>query len=131
MDMTGGVLTGEEMAVDPVDPIPVPGSPTEIAEESDPELEPKPEKRKREKRGDGNAVGTLDDFSDADLDSPSKKPMVERGEHPVTGRELCVSFFNNMPAISRRPGVALKGESPESKSSKTNKRGNCILGWKN
>ena len=63
------------------------GSPTELAEEvnTDDELEPKIEKRKREeRRGRRGAIG---DDEDDDLDSPSKRSS-RGGDQPLTGREL-------------------------------------------
>ena len=63
------------------------GSATELADEvnTDDELEPKIEKRKREeRRGRRGAIG---DDEDDDLDSPSKRSS-RGGDQPLTGREL-------------------------------------------
>ncbi|CAE7484674.1 unnamed protein product [Symbiodinium sp. CCMP2592] len=61
------------------------GSPTELAEDSELDVEVKKEKRKRERRSAAEHIEIPDDEFDKE-ESPSKRP--QRDEHPVSSREL-------------------------------------------
>eukprot|EP00439_Symbiodinium_sp_Y106_P076100 s139_g15.t1 len=91
---------GDEMAVERV------GSPTEIAADTDEELEPKVEKRKRETRGReggvlvAGGVAAPAESDDDELDSPTKRALKSSGHSD--DRQLTAGLLRDLLADHRR-----------------------------